>query len=97
MVAGKKKTKATAEVSIFLQPHDIVNKKKKNMILGSHTNIMHGWPFSHLRVSSNNILNKLLLFRGNRKSISLIILITIFTTVHSVHSRGAETKLNKLN
>lgn len=29
MVAGKKKTKATAEVSIFLQPHDIVNKKKK--------------------------------------------------------------------
>lgn len=96
MVAGKKKTKATAEVSIFLQPHDIVNKKK-NMILGSHTNIMHGWPFSHLRVSSNNILNKLLLFRGNRKSISLIILITIFTTVHSVHSRGAETKLNKLN
>lgn len=95
MVVGKKKTNATAEVSIFLQPHDIVNKK--NMILGSHTNIMHGWPFSYLRVSSNNILNKLLLFRGNRKSISLIILITIFTTVHSVHSRGAETKLNKLN
>lgn len=92
MVAGKKKAKATADVSIFLQPHDIVNKK--NMILGSHTNIMHGWPFSHLHVSSNNILNKLLLFRGNRKS---IILITIFTTVHSVHSRGAETKLNKLN
>lgn len=29
MVVGKKKTKATAEVSIFLQPHDIVNKKQK--------------------------------------------------------------------
>lgn len=30
MVVEKKKTKATAEVSIFLQPHDIVNKKKKH-------------------------------------------------------------------